>query len=489
MSWALVGLSVAASPAVGQEMSFRELPDTACREPARWRRVMTRGFYTAMHGVILGDSQETCPQGHGDAYVPALNAGFARHYGGCGMTPWCQAGQSFGGGNPWGEWLVRGGAAPPGLTTLTATPPWLAPGLRLAVTSSIEGHNANHDQRFGWLLTLDPRAEWSHPEAGVLAPAESPWFDASGGVELEVFGVASPGSSELRVVFSYVTGEPSYYGTITGVGTTRMGLDGPTGQIRSQTFGPLRAPPGAKIQAEIFGTDRSRTANVLTARFISDAAPRGLVLTDLAEGGYQASDVLRRHSDCGPMLGAMRPDVVFLTYGANEVRNGSPLTTYRRSLETLIRYVRENTSPETPVVVMPDVFQRVLDPYNEKTMNDLSSVGHEIALENPAVLFVNSRKLTDAVGWDETDGWRFLSDSVHYTPLGGRTKAELEAAAILGRFGCPADVNDDGFLDFFDFDLFNADFEVGGPEGDFNVDGFLDFFDYNDFVEAFERGC
>ncbi len=58
---------------------------------------------------------------------------------------------------------------------------------------------------------------------------------------------------------------------------------------------------------------------------------------------------------------------------------------------------------------------------------------------------------------------------------------------------CPADFNDDGFLDFFDFDDFVVCFEGGacppGKSGDYNGDGFADFFDYDDFVVDFETGC
>jgi predicted outer membrane repeat protein len=54
---------------------------------------------------------------------------------------------------------------------------------------------------------------------------------------------------------------------------------------------------------------------------------------------------------------------------------------------------------------------------------------------------------------------------------------------------CPADFNNDGFLDFSDFDDFVAAFEAGQANSDFNGDGFLDFTDFDDFVAAFEAGC
>ncbi len=58
---------------------------------------------------------------------------------------------------------------------------------------------------------------------------------------------------------------------------------------------------------------------------------------------------------------------------------------------------------------------------------------------------------------------------------------------------CPADFNEDGFLDFFDYDDYVNCFENNicppGQNADFNGDGFVDFFDYDAYVAAFERGC
>jgi len=54
---------------------------------------------------------------------------------------------------------------------------------------------------------------------------------------------------------------------------------------------------------------------------------------------------------------------------------------------------------------------------------------------------------------------------------------------------CPADFNNDGFLDFTDFDSFVEAFEAGDASADFNTDGFLDFTDFDAFVGAFEGGC
>jgi hypothetical protein len=57
-----------------------------------------------------------------------------------------------------------------------------------------------------------------------------------------------------------------------------------------------------------------------------------------------------------------------------------------------------------------------------------------------------------------------------------------------GRVFCKPDLNEDGFLDFFDYDAYINRYERGFM-ADYNDDGFVDFFDYDAFVADFGRGC
>ena len=78
--------------------------------------------------------------------------------------------------------------------------------------------------------------------------------------------------------------------------------------------------------------------------------------------------------------------------------------------------------------------------------------------------------------WGENIGWVNLDDATKFVGI-----------------DCPTDFDDDGFVDFFDFDAYVACFEgLGCPPGktaDFDGDGFVDFFDFDAFVAAFEAGC
>jgi hypothetical protein len=83
--------------------------------------------------------------------------------------------------------------------------------------------------------------------------------------------------------------------------------------------------------------------------------------------------------------------------------------------------------------------------------------------------------------------WRI--SVTHKGVLAADQKFSLIATGAYQRVGCEADYNGDGFVDFFDYDAFVADFESGSSLADINGDFMIDQFDYMQYVEAFERGC
>ena len=62
-------------------------------------------------------------------------------------------------------------------------------------------------------------------------------------------------------------------------------------------------------------------------------------------------------------------------------------------------------------------------------------------------------------------------------------------ATRVGVDRCPADVNNDCFVNGDDYDLFASWFEVADPNADFNNDGFVNGDDYDAFASAFENAC
>ena len=58
----------------------------------------------------------------------------------------------------------------------------------------------------------------------------------------------------------------------------------------------------------------------------------------------------------------------------------------------------------------------------------------------------------------------------------------------VGCSGNPADLNDDGELNFFDVSIFLIAFSAQDPIADFNNDGLFNFFDISEFLAAFAQG-
>ncbi|MEZ6165397.1 MAG: GC-type dockerin domain-anchored protein [Phycisphaerales bacterium] len=54
---------------------------------------------------------------------------------------------------------------------------------------------------------------------------------------------------------------------------------------------------------------------------------------------------------------------------------------------------------------------------------------------------------------------------------------------------CPADLNDDGLLNFFDVSAFLSAYNIMNPTADFNNDGLFNFFDVSAFLNAYNAGC
>jgi hypothetical protein len=76
---------------------------------------------------------------------------------------------------------------------------------------------------------------------------------------------------------------------------------------------------------------------------------------------------------------------------------------------------------------------------------------------------------------------------------GSIVEAGIDDVQILGvscsSDTCPADINGDGALDFFDVSAFLSAYNAQDPAADFNGDGMFSFFDVSAFLNSFNAGC
>ncbi|MDX2117252.1 MAG: GC-type dockerin domain-anchored protein [Planctomycetota bacterium] len=139
-------------------------------------------------------------------------------------------------------------------------------------------------------------------------------------------------------------------------------------------------------------------------------------------------------------------------------------------------------APET------DTFVVEISNNNGSTWTNLETVGPS-GTEVRGGWFYKTFRIADKIAPSSTMKVRFLAQDLG---TGSVVEAGVDAFKV-DVLTCPppcaADFNNDGFLDFTDFDAFVAAFEVGAPSGDFNNDGFIDFTDFDAYVAAFEAGC
>lgn len=89
---------------------------------------------------------------------------------------------------------------------------------------------------------------------------------------------------------------------------------------------------------------------------------------------------------------------------------------------------------------------------------------------------------------------QFFQMRITVTDAGADTTVEagIDAFSISSEIcdsGCPADLNGDGVLDFFDISDFLSAYNSMDPAADFDGNGSFDFFDVSAFLSAFNSGC
>ncbi|XVJ59823.1 MAG: hypothetical protein HEQ23_10635 [Tepidisphaera sp.] len=474
---------------------FDQVPEVFTQSPSVFRKLFRDATTTGTHAVMIGDSQETCPGGFGQEYVPRFNWELWNRYGNAPSTPWASMRTSYGDQRQWGQWLLRAGSAPPNMTESRVNPERLPPSFQGGKTSTRGGVNINNNQQFGQLLMLQHNCASVSPGTGI--DRNLTYFPAGSTCDLEVIGATHPSSGEVFVrITSTATQIPNYYEPIQRFLTSSMGLESPEEDFKSQRLGPFVAPAGRFVQAEIAGTDPTKFTDVIAARFINRDYTWGWTVTSVSEGGYTSATLLNQHQDSFRLISEMQPDVVFICYGANDVTAGFSPDDYRSNVKRLIARIRAACSKPIPVILMSDPARggRLTDAERE-VMDRYAGANYVIALEDPLVCALNSRLLTQNEGWKYENLHLFTDYSmVHYSPNGARTKARVEVAALLREFtGCFADFNADDMIDLFDYIDFYACFErrdcPPDTTADVNFDGFVDVFDLIAFLEAFESNC
>lgn len=157
--------------------------------------------------------------------------------------------------------------------------------------------------------------------------------------------------------------------------------------------------------------------------------------------------------------------------------NGNALTVDLPEFELLIDIPNAVVAPGQSGAMMVRIESGVVT--NSAGTGLFAGVAPPLGLQTPLTIampdlsFDYDLGLNPSVPWDVT------------VSFSGGGDAETD---LVGT-GCPADINGDGLLNFFDVAEFISLFLEQHPAADFNGDGVIDFFDIASFLDAFMAGC
>jgi lysophospholipase L1-like esterase len=414
-------------------LPFDQVEHAYTQSPGRFSSLWSQARTRTIRIALLGDSQETSPEGKGDVYVPRLQYESWKRYGNVPET--VVAGyHSYGDAPVYGDWLLRGDAARPGASPTRIVVDSLLPGIPAAAHAAPAGPQSVNGQWYGQLMVLEPDARSVNPAAEI--PTAAPYFCTQGSVRAEVFAATHPRSGGLLYKARPSDAVPSYFAPTTLEETAPLSLVDSTFIVKSFTTAPLPFNGKRHMQLELLGSLTSALTDIIGARFKSDQCPHGLVIQDLSAGGLSTKEFLNTYRTAGLLFRSMGFDAAVLHFGANDSGEGATAESFRQETERLIARIRSWTrDPNFPVILMSDPYRKGLSSAQEAEFARYPGALRAIAASDPAVLVINSRRLMDERGWKAAQPNRLselLLDDVHYTPRGAIELAEEEMRTLLG---------------------------------------------------------
>ncbi|MEY3144178.1 MAG: GDSL-like Lipase/Acylhydrolase family [Planctomycetota bacterium] len=397
------------------ERTYRDVPRVTATDAPYFRSLLASASKGVVRVALFGDSQETAPAGFGRQYVAHLNARFAKVFG------------------PATESVIYSNidqADPPQWLAVTqasrAIVPTTLPADAVLPNFTVRGLLAGTAQPLDWQRTL-----FLHDAARTTDPLldNGVWFEPQGPYIAEVLALRRKGSPGLswrnRPTDLDMLDSNS---PVVGSGSLAFGKNTPSGAFEWLASPPLSFGGRRHLQFELRGNSATIGQEMVGVRFRSLAANRGIVVQSIARGGMRLGDILGQHSQSGPMLRALAPQVAVLHLGANDAGYGPTKEEWRAQLVASIAWIRaEMGDPQFPIVLAAEL--RVSGSITAAAVIDwMPVIAHDLAAADPRILALNLRRITEEeYGWGRWS-MRYLVDTAHFMPYAQR----LEAEAFVG---------------------------------------------------------
>jgi hypothetical protein len=433
--------SLAQQPATLQD--FRQVDYFWAQNPQLFQNLWLAAHTQTVRVAVLGDSQETSPGGRGSQFMPLLNYEMWKRFGNVPETP-AQGCNSYGGGVPPADWMMRGACAAPGAGPTRLAADQVLPNISPAAISTLNGQvNLTHAY-YGQLSMLQQDAIDVDPGAAI--PTNTSYFNTAGVIKARIFAATNPSSGEIAYrALPTDSNAPSYFSPATTTGTLAPGLQSATFAVKSADTAALDFNGKRYMVLEASGSDDNELTDIVGLRFFNETRPEGVTISSLAHGGYMASNFLANHGAAGDMFRAFGFHLAVLQYGANDAGNSVTAEQFQANIKAIIASLRAwMNDPNFPVVLIADVYREALTAAQMSEFDRYVGAELAIAQADSHVMVINTRRLMEDLGWNGASGQsgQFLLDTVHYSAFGAKALAAAEAAALLNEIRVAACMSD-----------------------------------------------
>jgi lysophospholipase L1-like esterase len=399
--------------------TFDQVPSVYGQNLQQFRVLFDSAHGRTVRLGLFGDSQETMPGGAGNNYVARLGAELFKVYG---NVPETQLSLSTAyGDQPGTAAFLLGGH------TLNAAPARVASS-RIPAGLTLSSFRDRSTDTFPLIASLRPDAANA---AGSL-PAGT-YFKSGSSIQAQIFAATNATSGEVHYEYAPSSGpNVNYFAPVASSGTTNLGLASPVPAIKSTTV-TLPAVSGSPYpQLIVSGSDPSVSTDIVGVRYRSTVDTSGVVVDSLSAGGYTTSSYVANHGQSGPVVAALGFDAAILHYGTNDAASRSA-EQFKSEQLALIQWIRDAVGdPQFKIVLAGDPYTTHLNTAQMAQFNQFAGAQQSIADLDPNVLVLNSRRMTEEMGWSANGTPdNYMVDGVHYSDAGAVLLASKEVAALV----------------------------------------------------------
>jgi hypothetical protein len=350
---------------------------------------------------FFGDSQELT-YGEGRAYCPRFVQRCAEYFGYVACTGWCVPGSSVQ-NTP----LVRGAGGAGGATGTSSAD--FPPGFDFPTkaTNTLALTFCLQPDMIGVLDQLGATTEAQFaPPRDLIDPSSTDYWVCD--ILLGTKGYTSEATfstSMLWEIRKHTGSIPNASGTLV-VSNTESGLnlDVGTKAVVKVTTAQFQLDAANKYTTLVIKSGTANPVMPIAIRFRNVTRTAGIAPTWFSVGGATTGTVAATYGSCQPVLAAMQLDAIAMGYGANDGYSGAGYTAaqFKANVQALAAFVRGAAGKPLPMIGFVDCWRIEATAPQAVQYDQYAGAWAEIADSDPLVRVVNTRLVTEKLGWTKS---------------------------------------------------------------------------------------